>query len=52
MTVAECDRRLIAVHAALLDAEEHGDAMQADLDRVMLDSLLDLRCLLPVQRKP
>ena len=50
ITVAECDRRLLVMHATYTQAIEQGDTEKAFVTYDMLDALLDMRIHLPQQR--
>ena len=50
-TKRDCEDQMISVRAAMLDAEEHGHTLEADLDLVKLNELLDVWPSLPQQRK-
>jgi hypothetical protein len=52
LTIAECDRRLLVMHAAYCLALDDNDLMKADAAYEMLDALLDVRINLPLQRTP
>ena len=50
MKVDEIDRRLLACHAAYLDAIDQGDLDSALAMHAEMDDLLDQRIHLPLQR--
>lgn len=50
-TKRDCEEQMLSVRADMLDAEEHGHTLEADLDLAKLNALLDVYPTLPTQRR-
>lgn len=52
LTIRECDRRLLTVHAAYCMYLDNGQLDEADKAYALMDELLETRLHLPQQRTP
>lgn len=50
LTIPECDRRLLTIHAAYCLYLDQGQLDKADEAYALMDALLDVRMSLPQQR--